>query len=71
MGGMVKEEPHPFVTAMVDFLLESGHRASRLSLVQAVMTSATAKYEQDIKIMSDLANESECRVVIGAASSQF
>lgn len=42
---------------MVDFLVESGRRSHRPSLVTTVMGYQT-KYEQDIKILADLADES-------------
>ncbi|TCD71958.1 hypothetical protein EIP91_000090 [Steccherinum ochraceum] len=44
-------------TAMLDFLIESGLRANRPAIVNAMMRSSRYKYEQDIKIMSDLADE--------------
>lgn len=43
---------------MVDFLIESGLRSARPTLVQAVMHSATAKYENDQRIMLDLVTQS-------------
>lgn len=42
---------------MADFLIESGHRANRPSLVTSVLGYQT-KYEKDIRIMSDLVDES-------------
>ena len=42
---ILQPEPHPFATSMADFLLESGRRANRASLVQAMMTGTNAKYE--------------------------
>ncbi|KZT04430.1 cytochrome P450 [Laetiporus sulphureus 93-53] len=56
LNSFYRETNHPFVQAMVDFLIESGHRAFRPSIVTSVMGYNT-KYEQDIKIMADLANE--------------
>lgn len=44
---------------MADFLIESGRRANRLSLVQAVMTGTNAKYEEDQRILATLVNDSE------------
>ena len=55
----LQESNHPFVTAMVDFLVESGQRANRPAIVNAMMRGTTAKYEQDIKTMAELADESE------------
>ncbi|KAH9932779.1 bifunctional P-450/NADPH-P450 reductase [Epithele typhae] len=54
---MCKEEPHPFASAMSDFLVESGLRANRLSIVQAMMPSTNAKYEEDRNTMTKLAQD--------------
>lgn len=43
---------------MVDFLIECGLRAGRPSLMQALMHNATAKYEDDQRVMMDLVTES-------------
>ncbi|KAJ7128256.1 fatty acid hydroxylase [Mycena filopes] len=51
-----QEKPVPFVTAMSDFLVESDLRASRPRVLQAVI-GKNAKYQQDIKVMKDLADE--------------
>lgn len=56
---MWQETPHEFVQAMIDFLIEAGLRANRPAIVNAMMRSSWYKYEHDIKIMSDLADESE------------
>ena len=45
---------------MADFLIESGLRANRPSIVQAMMSATNAKYEENIRIMDKLATESEC-----------
>ncbi|KAF7294065.1 Fatty acid hydroxylase [Mycena kentingensis (nom. inval.)] len=50
------QDPPEFVVAMGDFLGESGNRASRPRIVQAVMRGTNAKYEADIKKMRDLAD---------------
>lgn len=55
----MQEEPHPFATAMADFLVESGLRANRLSLVQNMMTGTNAKYEEDKRICDSLVEESK------------
>ena len=55
----LQEEPHPFATAMTDFLIESGRRSARPSLVQAMMTGTNAKYEEDQRIMNSLVDQSE------------
>ncbi|EJD54245.1 NADPH-cytochrome P450 reductase-like protein [Auricularia subglabra TFB-10046 SS5] len=47
----------PFVQAMGDFLSETDHRSRRPGIVNRFMSSANAKYEADIKMMSDLARE--------------
>lgn len=49
----------PSVKAMSDFLVESGSRAFRPTLVTNVM-GYNSKYEQDIHTMADLANRSTC-----------
>ena len=45
---------------MGEFLLESGRRANRPSLVQAIMTGTNAKYEADMASMGELVTESAC-----------
>lgn len=62
----LQPEPHPFATAMTEFLLESGMRARRPGLMQAMMSGTNAKYEADIKTMSELVHESE-----NSVSSRF
>ncbi|PIL35108.1 cytochrome P450 [Ganoderma sinense ZZ0214-1] len=57
LNSFYREEPHPFVTAMVDFLLESGRRPVRPSLVQAMMTGTNAKYDADINTLNTLVEE--------------
>ncbi|KAJ7257292.1 fatty acid hydroxylase [Mycena rebaudengoi] len=49
--------PPEFVVAMGDFLRESGLRANRPRVLQALMPGTTTKYEQDIKKMKDLAGK--------------
>ena len=44
---------------MVDFLLESGRRTTRASIVQAMMTKTNAKYEADLRTMGAVVDESE------------
>ena len=56
---MLQDEPHPFVTAMADFLIECGRRSVRPSIVNSMMSSTNAKFEADQKIMFDLVNQSE------------
>ncbi|CCM04888.1 uncharacterized protein FIBRA_07084 [Fibroporia radiculosa] len=56
LNSFYRETNHPFVQAMVDFLLESGRRTFRPSVVTNVMGYNT-KYEADIKVMTDLAND--------------
>ncbi|KAH9931026.1 cytochrome P450 [Amylocystis lapponica] len=57
LNSFYREGNHPFVQAMVDFLVESGQRAFRPALVNSLMRGNNEKYTQDIKIMADLANE--------------
>jgi hypothetical protein len=47
-----------FGQAMSDFLKESFARSNRPTVIQALMTGATAKYAEDIKYMTDVANKS-------------
>ena len=54
-----QDNSHPFVQAMVDFLIECNLRANRPGLLTSIMMSTTAKYEQDIKTMAELADESQ------------
>ena len=44
---------------MGDFLIESGRRANRPTLVQSMMAGSNAKYEADINTLSTVADESE------------
>ncbi|RMD39764.1 hypothetical protein DV735_g5360, partial [Chaetothyriales sp. CBS 134920] len=46
---------HPFVNAMVGFLVESGRRPLRSTLEQFWSTSATRQYEADIALMQKVA----------------
>ncbi|KAJ7187242.1 fatty acid hydroxylase [Mycena filopes] len=57
LNSFYKEEPPEFAVAMGDFLTESGLRARRPRVVQAVMRGSTAKYAADIKLMKDLADQ--------------
>lgn len=43
---------------MGDFLIESGKRANRPTIVQSMMSSTNAKYEEDQRILGQLVNES-------------
>ncbi|KAK0481963.1 fatty acid hydroxylase [Armillaria luteobubalina] len=56
LNSFYTETQPPFVKSMVDFLKESFLRARRPHLVQALMHSATTKYESDQQIMRELAN---------------
>ncbi|KAJ7181531.1 fatty acid hydroxylase [Mycena crocata] len=56
MNSFYSDKPVPFVTAMADFLAESDLRATRPRVLQAVLGHNT-KYQQDIKLMKDLATE--------------
>lgn len=44
-------EMHPFVQAMVDFLVESGDRSRRPAIAQSFYRAAQAKYDADISIL--------------------
>ena len=47
---------------MVDFLVECNLRANRPGILNSVMVNTAAKYEQDIKTMAELADESEYEI---------
>ncbi|KAJ7708609.1 fatty acid hydroxylase [Mycena metata] len=57
LNSFYTEQQPEFTVAMGDFLAECGLRANRPRVVQAVMRGTTAKYEADIKTMTDLANQ--------------
>jgi len=44
---------------MVSFLKECFPRSNRPQIVQAMMRTATAKYEDDMKVMRELAEQSK------------
>jgi cytochrome P450/NADPH-cytochrome P450 reductase len=58
LNSFYTEQQPEFTVSMGDFLAESGLRANRPRVLQAVMRGTTAKYEQDIKKMKDLADHS-------------
>lgn len=51
------KEMHPFVDAMVDFLLEGGRRNRRSRLEALLNPSYERKYRQDIDLMKSVAEE--------------
>jgi len=52
------EKPHPFVSAMVSFLIECGVRSKRPSFVNDyVFRDSTQKYWENIQIMRDIGRE--------------
>jgi cytochrome P450/NADPH-cytochrome P450 reductase len=51
------ETTHPFLTAMADFLIESGRRANRPRLANMVMRGTQQKYDADIKLLQETATE--------------
>ena len=55
---------------MADFLIESGRRANRPSLVQALMPGVNAKYEEDQRIMGELVEESRWLVLAEGAAAE-
>ncbi|OCH86408.1 bifunctional P-450/NADPH-P450 reductase [Obba rivulosa] len=57
LNSFYREEPHPFVYAMGDFLYESMTRANRPGIVQALKRKTQAQYEEDQKIMLSLVDE--------------
>ena len=44
---------------MVDFLIESGNRATRPTIVSSLMRGTSAKYEADQQVMLDLVDDSK------------
>ena len=56
---VAQDSSHPFVQSMIDFLVECNLRANRPGLLTSMMMGTTAKYEQDIKVMAELADESK------------
>ncbi|KAJ7740485.1 fatty acid hydroxylase [Mycena maculata] len=57
LNSFYTEQQPEFTIAMGDFLAESGARARRPCVLQAVMLGTSAKYEADIKTMRDLAEQ--------------
>ena len=51
------ERLHPFVEAMVDFLVECGKRPKRTRLESLIYPSYDRKYQQDIALMRQVADE--------------
>lgn len=49
---------------MVDFLIECNLRANRPGLLSSIMVNTTAKYEQDVQTMAELADQSTNPVVL-------
>ncbi|KAG7449852.1 fatty acid hydroxylase [Guyanagaster necrorhizus] len=56
LNSFYTETQQPFIKSMVDFLKECFVRSKRPHLVQALMHSATVKYENDQQIMRDVAS---------------
>ncbi|KAJ7674373.1 cytochrome P450 [Mycena rosella] len=57
LNSFYTEQQPEFTVAMGDFLQESGLRANRPRVLQAVMRGTAVKYEADIKKMKDLADQ--------------
>ncbi|KAI0354817.1 fatty acid hydroxylase [Trametes cingulata] len=57
LNSFYREDLHPFAVAMADFLIESGRRSNRPTIIQSMMTGTNAKYEEDQRIMGQLVNE--------------
>ncbi|KNC99987.1 hypothetical protein, variant [Spizellomyces punctatus DAOM BR117] len=51
------EEMHPFVEAMVNVLLEAGHRSQRVPIQQSLMFRTTRKFHQDIAYIHELCDQ--------------
>lgn len=52
-----QDKLHPFLDAMVDVLVESGHRSIRPKLINVLLRSADNKYWKDIDLMRRVARE--------------
>lgn len=52
-----REDLHPFIGAMGDFLVESGRRANRLAVQRLFMRAANQKYQEDIDLMKNVSDE--------------
>ncbi len=59
----LQDAPHPFVQAMVDFLIECGLRASRPALLTTLKYFSATKFHQDINTMASVADRSACSFV--------
>ncbi|KAI0075367.1 bifunctional P-450/NADPH-P450 reductase [Panus rudis PR-1116 ss-1] len=57
LNSFYREELPPFAQAMGEFLLESGSRALRPSIVNTLMRANANKYQENIDIMMNLAKE--------------
>ncbi|KAH9891895.1 bifunctional P-450/NADPH-P450 reductase [Cubamyces lactineus] len=57
LNSFYREDLPPFAIAMGDFLIESGKRAGRPAIVQNMMTTTNAKYEEDKRVMMKLVEE--------------
>ncbi|KAF7794903.1 hypothetical protein EIP86_006046 [Pleurotus ostreatoroseus] len=57
LNSFYRESNHPFVQSMVDFLVECNLRVNRPGLLNSMMVGTTAKYEEDIKTMVQLADD--------------
>ncbi|RPD61291.1 bifunctional P-450:NADPH-P450 reductase [Lentinus tigrinus ALCF2SS1-6] len=57
LNNFYKETPHPFVTAMADFLVESGYRSNRPPIANTLMWGSNAKYQEDLKVMNELVDQ--------------
>ncbi|KAF2104350.1 cytochrome P450 [Rhizodiscina lignyota] len=56
-NSFARTEQHPFVKAMVDFLVESGNRQNRPAVAQMFYREANKKYNDDINLMHSVAQE--------------
>lgn len=52
-----RDDMHPFVQAMVEFLSKSGERSNRPPIAQAVMRGANQRYKQNIVVLKRTALE--------------
>ncbi|KAJ7118363.1 bifunctional P-450/NADPH-P450 reductase [Mycena epipterygia] len=57
LNSFYREKQPEFAIAMSDFLKESGARSNRPRVIQSMMRGTNAKYQADIKLMRELAEQ--------------
>ncbi|KAI0687681.1 cytochrome P450 [Cytidiella melzeri] len=57
INSFYREDNHPFVQAMSDFLVECSQRPRRPGMLSTLMTATTAKFQQDKEFMFEFAKK--------------